>query len=104
VIAGGAGFAARAVGEAERNRHATTALEPSLRWGSPELVESRSDFWLRAKDGRLNQEFMKARDTQSPAYYAICRLMDFLEDLAILEDIRCCLSRLDISVYGAIGE
>jgi hypothetical protein len=83
----GAFWAVRQVKEVERSRHIATALEISLRWGAPDLVDSRARFWALARDGELQKEFMEAWRTQSASYYAISRLMDFFEDLALLEDM-----------------
>jgi hypothetical protein len=48
---------------------------------------------------------MKARETQSPEYYAISRLMDFFEDLAILEDIGAvCLEWISRSIGPSVSQ
>jgi hypothetical protein len=78
-------WAGRQVREAERTRHATTAIELASRWEGEPLVASRKlALTYRTKEA-LRDGYLQAKQDRSDAYFILQRLPDFFEDLGVME-------------------
>jgi hypothetical protein len=78
-------WAGRQVREAERTRHATTAIELASRWEGEPLVTARQHVGNYPTKEALRDAYLQAKQDHDDEFYILQKLLDFFEDLGVME-------------------
>ena len=86
-VGAGAIWTARQVREVQRGRYATAATEIASRWEKQELVEARQLVLGYESREKLCESDLKLKVTSDPEYFKMQRLLNFFEDLGVMEKL-----------------
>jgi hypothetical protein len=78
-------WAGRQVREAERTRHAATAIELASRWEGEPLVTARQHALKYPTKEALRDGYLQAKRDRTDEFHILQRLLDFFEDLGVME-------------------